>query len=880
MAAPFTAVPPPQVIPAAQPEVWMEAKAPDGKVYYYHAVTRATAWTLPPGAQLMKPPGATVTAGGDAGGQAGAAQNAMGQAQAASQYQLGAPSSINQGAVPTLSMSQQPHPVPMQQQQPMPMPMQMPMPGMMPMQGPHGMPMPGMMPPAMFGVPPGMGFPPFSPFMPPPGMMPPIVARSDPADWTEYPNGSGASSWYNSKLGKTVFEKPPEVAEYEQRKKLEANASAKTDSKAGEAKKDAATKPVATKQIPGTPWCVVWTSDKKSFFHNPSTKASVWKKPAELVGMQEVDDILAQVPEEVAVALKEEIKTEPAENGQNGAGGTSGVKREGNDAVEGNTAKRLKMEVEDGASRSSVESDGEGSQSSRTKENNTTPNAKAASQRFAAQPKAKTDPAMEAELKAAKERESIPLSERTKRFKELLAERDVSAFSTWEKELHKIVFDSRYLLLTSKDRRDVFDEYTRERAEQEREEKKKKMVEIKEAFKNLLNEANLTSKSSFTDFSAKYGKDERYRNIERMKDREQLFDDFTHELKRREREKRIAEQEKIKDNFMEMLSEVPGINRKSHWSDIKKKLRDDPRYERVESSNQREEIFRDFVKTLPKKREKEEKEEDGNEEEKSKGVDGDEDEEEKEDKDVEDDKGKEEREKQERMEASMRERQRQVQEELSVVAKDRDKEREHHRFDEAVQHYKALLVDLVRTTELTYKEARKILKKDSRYDLAEPLGKHQKEEIYEEHLDMLSAKKKQAYRDLLDEIDVALDASWKETKKKIRDDPRYAKFSSSESKCEKEFHKYLRDKTDKAKLDFRDLLKETKMLDFKSKAKAEESDQVMRDLIEILKMDKRYSTLEPLSKDRKNILLEYMDELARRGPPPPPTASEPSRRGK
>ena len=45
-------------------------------------------------------------------------------------------------------------------------------------------------------------------------------------------------------------------------------------------------------------------------------------------------------------------------------------------------------------------------------------------------------------------------------------------------------------------------------------------------------------------------------------------------------------------------------------------------------------------------------------------------------------------------------------------------------------------------------------------------------------------------------------------------------------------------------------------------------------------MDKRYLVLEPLSKERKNILLEYMDELARRGPPPPPTASEPSRRGK
>lgn len=31
----------------------------------------------------------------------------------------------------------------------------------------------------------------------------------------------------------------------------------------------------------------------------------------------------------------------------------------------------------------------------------------------------------------------------------------VSAFSTWEKELHKIVFDPRYLLLNSEERRQV-----------------------------------------------------------------------------------------------------------------------------------------------------------------------------------------------------------------------------------------------------------------------------------------------------------------------------------------------------------------------------------------------------------------------------------------
>jgi len=70
----------------------------------------------------------------------------------------------------------------------------------------------------------------------------------------------------------------------------------------------------------------------------------------------------------------------------------------------------------------------------------------------------------------------------------------VSAFSTWEKELHKIVFDPRYLLLTSKERKQVFEQYVKERAEEERREKRNKLKEKKDQFKQLLEEANLTSK--------------------------------------------------------------------------------------------------------------------------------------------------------------------------------------------------------------------------------------------------------------------------------------------------------------------------------------------------------------------------------------------------
>jgi len=70
----------------------------------------------------------------------------------------------------------------------------------------------------------------------------------------------------------------------------------------------------------------------------------------------------------------------------------------------------------------------------------------------------------------------------------------VSAFKTWEKELHKIVFDPRYLLLTSKERKQVFDQYVKERAEEEKREKRNQLHEKKNQFKQLLEEAKLSSK--------------------------------------------------------------------------------------------------------------------------------------------------------------------------------------------------------------------------------------------------------------------------------------------------------------------------------------------------------------------------------------------------
>ncbi|KAH3791103.1 hypothetical protein DPMN_169314, partial [Dreissena polymorpha] len=305
-----------------------------------------------------------------------------------------------------------------------------------------------------------------------------------------------------------------------------------------------------------------------------------------------------------------------------------------------------------------------------------------------------------------------------------------------------------------------------------------------------------------------------------------------------------------KSEFMSLLKETSDIERHSRWSDIKRKIDSDPRYKAVESSSRREDWFKDYVKTLD--------EESDNDE---------------------DRKTRETREKQERVEASIRKREEEVRSSLSTSLREREKERELHKKDEAIQLFNALLVDLVRNSEALWRDTRKQLRKDHRWELASLLEREEKETLFEEHIKALAKKSKDMFHKLLDETpDLTLSSSWKEVKKMIKEDPRYTKFSSSDRRREAEFDEYLRERYVTAKSEFRELLKETKLITYNSRGKLQESDAHMNDIIKILENDKRYLTLEPVADERRKILISYIDDLDKKGVPPPPTATEPSRR--
>ncbi|KPM03486.1 transcription elongation regulator 1-like protein [Sarcoptes scabiei] len=630
--------------------------------------------------------------------------------------------------------------------------------------------------------------------------------RLQATEWAEYKTPEGKCYYYNTKSHQSVWEKPEVLIKLEQAieeakqneaslnvQKSEVSSTDNTQAAKKESVKDKS-KPISSTPVSGTPWCVVWTGDDRT---------SLWECPAELKNRPEVDELTKAPPKE-----------------KDSTPSPTGIV---NNETNANNSAQNKRSIEDYSSdenltnkKSNVDDDLIKNQNGSNSKN-------------------------EAEILAAKKRESLPLEERISLFKALLLEKEVSAFSTWEKELHKIVFDSRYLLLTSKERKQVFEQFIKERAEEERKEKRQRQKLYRQKFRELLEEAILTSsKASYSDFSQKHSKDSRFRNIEKSRDREAIFNEYILQLKKKEREDKEKQRDKNKANFLDLLKEQSFITETSNWSEIKDKIRDDQRYRAIESSTTREIIFKEYVSRLNKNISIVDKEIAESLKEK---------------------------EKQERIEASLREREKEVHRELAMHFRERDKERENHLHAEHVESFNALLIDLIRSPGYSWREAKRLMKKDHRWDLVEMMDRNEMETLFENHIANLIKKKRDKFRKMLDEIkDLTLSTEWRDVRKIIKDDSRYLKFSTSDRKCEREFNDYIDEKLSIARNSFKELLKETKIITYKTKQLIEESEQHLQDIINVLQNDKRYLILENFADDRRQILINYITELHQSGP--------------
>ncbi|XP_045543545.1 transcription elongation regulator 1-like protein isoform X1 [Salmo salar] len=256
-------------------------------------------------------------------------------------------------------------------------------------------------------------------------------------------------------------------------------------------------RPVASTPVPGSPWCVVWTGDDRVFFFNPTIQLSVWDQPVDLKDRgEDLNRIIEDPPHK---RKKDSLSTEDGSNSPSAD----------DDDADDEDEHYLKTK------RNKLEEPADGNEDLRERAGaetcDTPPN-----------------------------RTVLPLGLRITHFRDMLLERGVSAFSTWEKELHKIVFDPRYLLLNSaEERKQVFDQFVKVRMKEEHKEKQSKLLQAKDQYRKLLEESKITSRSTFKEFSDKYGHDQRFKQVLKKKDQELFFNQFINALKKRDKENRM-----------------------------------------------------------------------------------------------------------------------------------------------------------------------------------------------------------------------------------------------------------------------------------------------------------------------------------------------------
>jgi len=376
---------------------------------------------------------------------------------------------------------------------------------------------------------------------------------------------------------------------------------------------------------------------------------------------------------------------------------------------------------------------------------------------------------------------------------------------------------------------------------------------------------------------------------------------------------------------MALLKENTTLHRSSRWNDCKRKFETAEAYKQCESSTQREDWFREHVRTLPErteeekekekeaeklarkrkhrsssrdadssgkkrsrkdKKEKKEGEEDGDDKKtKEEGEVGDESQTEDGDKPstpVDDGLTDEQREKAAKEREAVAARTAQVQAELAGADKVRSAQAEKQRQAEAEDTYRSILTDHVKASQVSipYKECRRLLRKDDRYAaVSETLDKTVKERLFDDHMRVLLKKRHDQMKTILAEMStITLTTRWHDAKKTMRDDERLKKmYGSDERTLEREFRDYIDDRVSQAKNDFRQLLRETKIVTHKSKSLISENEQHLKDILSVLENDSRYLLLDGLPDERERLLEQYLAELQLRGTPPPPTATEPDR---
>ncbi|KAJ4917361.1 Pre-mRNA-processing protein 40A [Raphanus sativus] len=189
-------------------------------------------------------------------------------------------------------------------------------------------------------------------------------------------------------------------------------------------------------------------------------------------------------------------------------------------------------------------------------------------------------------------------------FKSLLESVNVQSDWTWEQTTKEIVHDKRYgALRTLGERKQAFNEYLGQRKKVEAEERRWRQKKAREEFVKMLEECEeLSSSLKWSKALSLFENDERFKAVDRPRDREDLFDNYIVELERKEREKAVAEHRQKMAEYRKFLETCDYIKASTQWRKIQDRLEDDERSASLEKID-RLIGFEDYINDLEKEEE-------------------------------------------------------------------------------------------------------------------------------------------------------------------------------------------------------------------------------------------------------------------------------------
>uniref|UniRef100_A0A453MT90 FF domain-containing protein n=1 Tax=Aegilops tauschii subsp. strangulata TaxID=200361 RepID=A0A453MT90_AEGTS len=126
-------------------------------------------------------------------------------------------------------------------------------------------------------------------------------------------------------------------------------------------------------------------------------------------------------------------------------------------------------------------------------------------------------------------------------------------------------------------------------------------LEAKNAFKSLLESANVQSDWSWDQAMRVIISDKRYGALKTLGERKQAFNEYLNQRKKIEVEERRVKQRKARDDFFTMLEECKDLTSSLRWSKAITMFGHDERFNAVERPKEREDLFENYLVELQKK---------------------------------------------------------------------------------------------------------------------------------------------------------------------------------------------------------------------------------------------------------------------------------------